>query len=242
MYLKWIFNKSVKIVRMYQHSLPTSLLPTRAQLLAGAKTVGLIEFTIPIMLGGMVVVNGYGIVGQTLRCSAAFHDELSRTAHDQMDTPWIQELMKNGDCKIGSQSDNTVGSPHGFIIHGIVISKNIKEVMEVIDVENWHVDNSWVLRWIVSLFEWNSPISSTKSSIKSTFRFRVVVRLHDLKLKTLGKRGIECIIVGYAEHSKAIRPSLMVLNGTDDIGGSMVLKEDDPKTFDEAMKSKDVAF
>ncbi|GJR99865.1 reverse transcriptase domain-containing protein [Tanacetum coccineum] len=31
------------------------------------------------------------------------------------------------------------------------------------------------------------------------------VRLPDLKLKTLGKRGIECIFVGYAEHSKAFR-------------------------------------
>ncbi|GKA25993.1 zinc finger, CCHC-type containing protein [Tanacetum coccineum] len=34
---------------------------------------------------------------------------------------------------------------------------------------------------------------------------RAVVRLHDLKLKTLGERAIECIFVGYAEHSKAFR-------------------------------------
>ncbi|GKB98061.1 zinc finger, CCHC-type containing protein [Tanacetum coccineum] len=34
---------------------------------------------------------------------------------------------------------------------------------------------------------------------------RVVVRLPDPKLKTLGERGIECIFVGYAEHSKAFR-------------------------------------
>ncbi|GJY68341.1 zinc finger, CCHC-type containing protein [Tanacetum coccineum] len=32
-----------------------------------------------------------------------------------------------------------------------------------------------------------------------------VVRLPDLKLKTLGKRGHECIFVGYAKHSKAYR-------------------------------------
>ncbi|GJR08741.1 hypothetical protein Tco_0791393 [Tanacetum coccineum] len=32
-----------------------------------------------------------------------------------------------------------------------------------------------------------------------------VVRLSDPKLKTLGERGIECIFVGYAEHSKAFR-------------------------------------
>nr|GEY25074.1 zinc finger, CCHC-type [Tanacetum cinerariifolium] len=34
---------------------------------------------------------------------------------------------------------------------------------------------------------------------------REVVRLPDPKLKTLGERGIECIFVGYAEHSKAFR-------------------------------------
>ncbi|GJZ14761.1 zinc finger, CCHC-type containing protein [Tanacetum coccineum] len=34
---------------------------------------------------------------------------------------------------------------------------------------------------------------------------RAVVRLSDLKLKTLSKRGIECIFVRYVEHSKAFR-------------------------------------
>ncbi|GJV84096.1 zinc finger, CCHC-type containing protein [Tanacetum coccineum] len=152
---------------------------------------------------------------------------------------------------------------------------------------------------------------------------RVVIRLPYPKLKTLGERGIECIFVGYAEHSKAFRfyviepndsvlinsifesmdaifdenrlssvprPSLRIPNGTEDISGSVVPEEivqqpepelrkskrnrtsedfrpefqlylieetrdevsyqhsycfnveDDPKTFDEAMKSQDVAF
>ncbi|GJW32216.1 zinc finger, CCHC-type containing protein [Tanacetum coccineum] len=58
-----------------------------------------------------------------------------------------------------------------------------------------------------------------------------VVRLPDPKLKTLGERGIECIFVGYAEHSKAFRfssvprPSLRIPNGTEDIGGSVAPKE-----------------
>ncbi|GJQ95991.1 hypothetical protein Tco_0007130, partial [Tanacetum coccineum] len=34
---------------------------------------------------------------------------------------------------------------------------------------------------------------------------KVVVRLPDTKLKTLGERGIECIFVEYVEHSKAFR-------------------------------------
>ncbi|GKA07712.1 zinc finger, CCHC-type containing protein [Tanacetum coccineum] len=157
---------------------------------------------------------------------------------------------------------------------------------------------------------------------------RAVVRLPDPKLKTLGERGIECIFVGYAKHSKAFRfyviepndsvainsiiesrdaifdenrfssvprPSQRSLvKGTEDSGGSVVPEkvteevvqqpepelrkskrhrtpkdfgpefqlyliegtrdevsdqhsycfnvEDDPKTFDEAMKSQDVAF
>ncbi|GKD14612.1 zinc finger, CCHC-type containing protein [Tanacetum coccineum] len=46
--------------------------------------------------------------------------------------------------------------------------------------------------------------------------------------------------------SSVPRPSLRIPNGTEDIGGSVVLEEvteeDDLKTFDEAMKSQDVAF
>ncbi|GKC13289.1 hypothetical protein Tco_1010071 [Tanacetum coccineum] len=45
---------------------------------------------------------------------------------------------------------------------------------EVVDVENWRIDNSRVLRWVVSLIEWNSFVFSTKSSIQITFRFIVV--------------------------------------------------------------------
>ncbi|GKC15645.1 zinc finger, CCHC-type containing protein [Tanacetum coccineum] len=103
----------------------------------------------------------------------------------------------------------------------------------------------------------------------------VVIRLSDPKLKTLDERGIKCIFIGYAEHSKPFRfyviepnglvsiksifelknaifdenrfssvprPSLRIPNGTEYIGGLVVTKEDDPKTFDEAMKSQDVAF
>ncbi|GJX19044.1 zinc finger, CCHC-type containing protein [Tanacetum coccineum] len=156
---------------------------------------------------------------------------------------------------------------------------------------------------------------------------RAVVRLPDPKLKTLGERGIECIFVGYADHSKAFRfyviepndsvainsiiesrdamfdenrfssvprPSLSIPKVTEDIGGLVVPEvvtdevvqqpeselrkskryrtpkdfgpefqlcliegtrdevsdqhfycfnvKDDPKTFDEAMKSQDVTF
>nr|GEV21406.1 zinc finger, CCHC-type [Tanacetum cinerariifolium] len=41
---------------------------------------------------------------------------------------------------------------------------------------------------------------------------RAVVRLSNLKRKTLGKKGIECIFVGYAEHSNAFRFYVIELN------------------------------
>nr|GEW09218.1 zinc finger, CCHC-type [Tanacetum cinerariifolium] len=100
--------------------------------------------------------------------------------------------------------------------------------------------------------------SSLLSIILRVGGCKVVVRIPDPKLKTLGKRGIECIFVGYAEHSKTFRfyviepnksvlvnsiiesrdaifdanrfssvhrPSLRIPNGTEDIGGSVVLEE-----------------
>ncbi|GKB93426.1 hypothetical protein Tco_0979563 [Tanacetum coccineum] len=44
--------------------------------------------------------------------------------------------FRNGYCGTGSQSDNMVGSPHGFVIHGIEVLKGNEKVTEVIDVEN----------------------------------------------------------------------------------------------------------
>nr|GEY34662.1 retrovirus-related Pol polyprotein from transposon TNT 1-94 [Tanacetum cinerariifolium] len=78
---------------------------------------------------------------------------------------------RNDDCETMCQSDNTVSNPHGFIIHAIEIFKGNEKVMEVIDVENWRIDNSRVLRWIVSSIEGNSSVSSTKSSIQSLNSF-----------------------------------------------------------------------
>ncbi|GJU71817.1 zinc finger, CCHC-type containing protein [Tanacetum coccineum] len=78
----------------------------------------------------------------------------------------------------------------------------------------------------------------------------------DPKLKTMGERGIECIFVGYAEHSKAFRFFVIepnesfsinsITEGTRDEVSDQYSYcfnvEDDPKTFDKAMKSQDVAL
>ncbi|GKF35830.1 hypothetical protein Tco_0112588, partial [Tanacetum coccineum] len=51
----------------------------------------------------------------------------------------------------------------------------------------------------------NSMLSYSRLSQGFWGEAMVVVRLPDPKLKTLGGRGIECIFVGYDEHSKAFR-------------------------------------
>nr|GEV58974.1 zinc finger, CCHC-type [Tanacetum cinerariifolium] len=53
---------------------------------------------------------------------------------------------------------------------------------------------------------------------------RAVVRLPDPKRKTLGEKGIDCIFVGYAEHFNAYSI------------------EEDPRTYNKAMQSRDDAF
>ncbi|GJV79304.1 zinc finger, CCHC-type containing protein [Tanacetum coccineum] len=80
---------------------------------------------------------------------------------------------------------------------------------------------------------------------------KAVVRLPDPKLKNVGERGIECIFVGYLEHSKAFkdvifdenksslvpRPSQRSLvNETEDIGGSVV--PEDKEVTDEGFRQK----
>ncbi|GJQ92151.1 zinc finger, CCHC-type containing protein [Tanacetum coccineum] len=113
---------------------------------------------------------------------------------------------------------------------------------------------------------------------------RAVVRLPDPKRKTLGKKGIDYIFVGYVEHSKAYRfyviepddsvslnsiiesrdaifdenlfssiprpkdiiPNLYLVEGSRDQVGSQYSYcfsiEEDPRTYNEAMQSRDAAF
>ncbi|GKB22890.1 zinc finger, CCHC-type containing protein [Tanacetum coccineum] len=77
-----------------------------------------------------------------------------------------------------------------------------------------------------------------------------VVRLPDPKRKTLGEKGIDCIFVGYAEHSKAYRFYVIELDdlfeGSRDQVGSQYSYcysiEEDPRTYNEAVQSRDAAF
>ncbi|GJZ23236.1 hypothetical protein Tco_0560695 [Tanacetum coccineum] len=157
---------------------------------------------------------------------------------------------------------------------------------------------SIVVRKIINKEE-KALLSIKRAEKVSKCTYLVVVRLPDLKLKTLAKRGIKCIFVGYAEHSKAFR--FYIIEPNDSVAINSIIEsrdaifdehrvtdkivqqseprkskrhrtpkdfgpefqlyliegtkdevshqhsycfnvEDDPKTFDEAMKSQDVAF
>ena len=54
---------------------------------------------------------------------------------------------------------------------------------------------------------------------------RAVVRLTDPKRKTLGERGIDCIFIGYAQHSKAYR--FYVLESNDSVSLNTVIESRD---------------
>ncbi|GKE17384.1 zinc finger, CCHC-type containing protein [Tanacetum coccineum] len=59
---------------------------------------------------------------------------------------------------------------------------------------------------------------------------RAVVRLPDLKLKTLGERVIECIFVGYVKHSKACR--FFVIEPNESVSNNSIIESRDA-IFDE---------
>ncbi|GJS32777.1 zinc finger, CCHC-type containing protein [Tanacetum coccineum] len=89
---------------------------------------------------------------------------------------------------------------------------------------------------VVNMEEHNNS-TRTELRVLGVWGCKAVVRLPDPKMKTLGERGIECIFVGYAEHSETFRfslvprPSLRIPNGTKDIGSSMVPEEVTEEVF-----------
>ncbi|GKC13330.1 hypothetical protein Tco_1010112 [Tanacetum coccineum] len=74
----------------------------------------------------------------------------------------------------------------------------------------------------------NSTLSYSGLSQEFWGEAMEVVRLPDSKLKNLGERGIECIFVGYVEHSKAFR--------------FYVIKPNESVSINSIIKSKDAIF
>ncbi|GKB61710.1 serine/threonine-protein phosphatase PP2A-1 catalytic subunit-like protein isoform X2, partial [Tanacetum coccineum] len=80
---------------------------------------------------------------------------------------------------------------------------------------------------------WKGQINMHAFTNHCTFKsitIKAVVRLPDSKLKTLGKRGIECIFVGYVEHSKAFR--FFVIEPNDSVPINSIIESRDA-IFDE---------
>ncbi|GJY89099.1 zinc finger, CCHC-type containing protein [Tanacetum coccineum] len=71
---------------------------------------------------------------------------------------------------------------------------------------------------------------------------RAVVRLPDPKRKTLGEKGIDCIFVGYAEHSKAYRFYVIEPNESVSINSIIELRDAifDENRFSSIPRSKDI--
>nr|GEU29471.1 zinc finger, CCHC-type [Tanacetum cinerariifolium] len=72
------------------------------------------------------------------------------------------------------------------------------------------------------------------------FRFYVIEPNDSVSINSITE--LKDTIFNENRFSSIPRPSLKIPNGTEDISGSVVPEEDDPMTFDEAMKSHDVAF
>ncbi|GJZ26443.1 zinc finger, CCHC-type containing protein [Tanacetum coccineum] len=100
----------------------------------------------------------------------------------------------------------------------------------------------------------NSMLSYSSLSEGFWGEAMVVVRLPDPKQKTLGKKGIDCIFVGYVESSKAYR--FYVIEPNDSVSINSIIEsrdaifdenssksiQEDPRTYNEAMQSRDAAF
>ncbi|GJS82826.1 zinc finger, CCHC-type containing protein [Tanacetum coccineum] len=82
------------------------------------------------------------------------------------------------------------------------------------------------------IYETTAPYTPQQNGLSQGFwgEAMAVVRLLDPKLKTSGERGIECIFVGYAEHSKAFR--FFVIEPNESVAINSIIKLKDAN-FDE---------
>ncbi|GJU69781.1 hypothetical protein Tco_1256040 [Tanacetum coccineum] len=76
----------------------------------------------------------------------------------------------------------------------------------------------------LGLVKQNKRFSSNLNYLR-VWGYRAVVRLSDPKIKTLDERGIECIFVGYAEHSKAFR--FYVIEPNDSVSINSIIESKD---------------
>nr|GEY08654.1 zinc finger, CCHC-type [Tanacetum cinerariifolium] len=109
-----------------------------------------------------------------------------------------------------------------------------------IDAITWWIDSgatTYVYKdhcWFKTYERWKTGLSSTWVMIISPLFMEkelwVVVRLSDPKGKSLGKKGIDCIFVGYAEHFNAYR--FYVIEPNDSVSINTIIESKDA-IFDE---------
>ncbi|GJV47491.1 zinc finger, CCHC-type containing protein [Tanacetum coccineum] len=118
------------------------------------------------------------------------------------------------DCKAGNDDDVAWWVDSGVIVHVCKDRRWFKTYESLNDRSILHMENE----------------STALMHGRGCVDLRAVVRLPDPKLKTLGERGIECIFVGYAEHSKAFR--FYVIEPNDSISINSIIESRDA-IFDE---------
>nr|GEV43436.1 hypothetical protein [Tanacetum cinerariifolium] len=117
--------------------------------------------------------------------------------------------------------------------------KGIRRIMMTMSVENsmeakYMPEDASSKKFLVSNFTnykmtYSRPVMKQYNKLLGILE-RTVVRLPYPKIKTLGERGIDCIFIGYAEHSKAFR--LYVIEPNDLVSINSIIESRDV-IFDE---------
>ncbi|GKA27546.1 zinc finger, CCHC-type containing protein [Tanacetum coccineum] len=154
------------------------------------------------------------------------------TVHVCKDRCWFKTYESLNDGSILHMGNESTTLMHGrgcIDLKLNIVNDNIASVFmstsKLNDSILWHVHfkrmQDMSMDKLIPAF--NMDTEKTESRV-----LRALVRLIDPKLKTLSERGIECIFVGYVEHSKLLVPRLCqrsLVNETEDIGCLMVPKE-----------------
>ncbi|KAL0447375.1 UNVERIFIED_CONTAM: Retrovirus-related Pol polyprotein from transposon RE2 [Sesamum latifolium] len=208
----------------------------------------------------VVRVKGLRTIIQTKDDDVAWWIDSGATTHACKDRGWFKAFQPVDDGSVlhmGNESSAPIVGVGSVVLNYFWKNNNLSNVLYV---PNFHKN-------LVSGFVLN----------KCGFR-QAVVRLPEPKKKSLGERGIDCIFIGYAEHSKAYRfyviapndfisvntmlesrdaifdetrfssiprPKKMIPSSRDEVSTLYPYcfnVNDDPKIFDKAIKSQDVAF
>ncbi|GJT67369.1 hypothetical protein Tco_1018849 [Tanacetum coccineum] len=117
--------------------------------------------------------------------------------------------MKSLGINYGKRDESVKGTSYGLKLIGKFEKMDTGEIIDL--------DMHWVLE---------NEVFMKQNEFHTQDEFTgALVRLPDLKRKTLGKKGINCIFVGYAEHSKAYR--FYVIEPNDSVPINLIIESRD---------------